>query len=46
MIGVYSHLIILVVGYLASFLFPSAEVHEDLTVYAWWDRRKKVNSNN
>lgn len=45
MIGVYSHLIILVVGYLASLLFPSAKVHEDLTVYAWWDRRREANKN-
>jgi SSS family solute:Na+ symporter len=40
MIGVYSHLIIIFVGYLASFLFPSAEVHEDLTIHARWNKRK------
>ena len=39
MLGVYSHLIVLVVGYLASFLFPSEQVSDDLTVYGFF--RKK-----
>ena len=40
MIGVYSHLIIVFVGYFASLLFPHAEVHEDLTIYAWYKKRR------
>jgi len=38
MLGVYTHLIIIIVGYFASFFFKSAQVHEDLTIYAWWDQ--------
>jgi SSS family solute:Na+ symporter len=43
MLGVYTHLIVLVVGYLTSLLFPHEEVHEDLTIYFWYHRLKKTN---
>jgi SSS family solute:Na+ symporter len=39
MLGVYSHVIVIVVGYFTSYLFPSSEVHEDLTIHAWWKNR-------
>jgi SSS family solute:Na+ symporter len=35
MLGVYSHLIVLIVGYLASYLFPAKKHDEDLTIYHW-----------
>lgn len=41
MLGVYSHIIVLVVGYLASFLFKTPEADNELTIYGWWDNRKK-----
>jgi SSS family solute:Na+ symporter len=40
MLGVYSHLIVLVVGYLASFLFKSKPVDDNLTVYGYFKNRK------
>ena len=40
MLGVYSHLIVLVVGYLASFLFPSDKADEKLTIYGFLKERK------
>lgn len=36
MMGVYSHLIVIIVGYFSSFFYPNSEVHEDLTIHAWW----------
>ena len=33
MLGVYSHLIVLVVGYFASFLFPKPNLEKGLTIY-------------
>ena len=41
MLGVYSHLIVLVVGYLASFFFPKREVDDSLTFYSWLKERKQ-----
>ncbi|WP_308991056.1 sodium:solute symporter [Mariniflexile litorale] len=35
MLGVYSHLIVLVVGYFASFLFKSEKVDDSLTFYGY-----------
>ena len=35
MLGVYSHIIVLVVGYLASFLFKRPLADEELTIYGW-----------
>ena len=36
MLGVYSHLIVIIVGYFASFFFEGKEVDQDLTIHAWW----------
>lgn len=36
MLGVYSHLIVLVVGYFASFLFKSEKVKDELTIYGYF----------
>ena len=42
MLGVYSHLILFVVGYLASFFFkPDKEVRQ-MTVYGWIERQKNI----
>lgn len=41
MLGVYSHLIVIIVGYTASLFFPKPDVHEDLTIHAWWKNRKE-----
>lgn len=41
MLGVYTHLIIIIVGYLASLLFKSKEPHEELTIY-WWIKNRKA----
>jgi SSS family solute:Na+ symporter len=39
MLGVYTHLIILVVGYFASFLFPKREVDDSLMI---WGHGKEI----
>jgi SSS family solute:Na+ symporter len=44
MIGVYSHIILFVVGYLASYFFKSAKNLRDLT-YSGWLEKKKLNLN-
>jgi len=44
MLGVYSHLIVLVVGYAASFFFPKEEVDEDLTFHAFYKQMRKKNA--
>lgn len=41
MLGVYSHLIVLVVGYWASFLFKTPLADKELTFYGYWENRKK-----
>ena len=40
MLGVYSHLIVIVVGYVASLFFKSEVPEDDLTFYGWLKRRK------
>ena len=40
MLGVYSHLIVLVVGYLASFLFKTPLADKELTIYGYLETRK------
>ncbi len=40
MLGVYSHLIVLVVGYFASFFFKAEKVDEELTIYGYLKNRK------
>lgn len=37
MLGVYSHLIVLVVGYFASFLFKSEKAEKELTIYGYFN---------
>ena len=41
MLGVYSHLIVLVVGYLASLLFKTPLADKDLTIYGYLEERKR-----
>jgi len=41
MLGVYTHIILFAVGYLASFFFPAKKVDENLTFYGWLQKRKK-----
>ncbi len=40
MLGVYTHLIVLNVGYFASLFYKSKPVDEDLTFYSWYKNRK------
>jgi len=40
MLGVYSHIILFGIGYLASFFFPVKRVDENLTFYGWLKKRK------
>lgn len=40
MLGVYSHIIVLVVGYFASFLFKSNPVDKNLTVYGYFNQKE------
>lgn len=40
MLGVYSHLIVIVVGYIASLFFSRKEVDEKLTIYSYFKERK------
>ena len=44
MLGVYTHLIVIIIGYFASFLFKSGEIHEDLTIYIWYDKMRNIKS--
>ena len=41
MLGVYSHLIVLVVGYFASFLFKSDNAKDELTIYGYFKLKQK-----
>src|SRR5262249_16995725 len=45
MIGVLAHLVVLVVGYLASWLFPRHDRGQDVwTFWAWLEKRKQVST--
>ena len=44
MLGVYSHLIVLIVGYLASFLFKAPLADKDLTIYGYLEKQKEHKS--
>ena len=46
MLGVYSHLIVLIVGYLASLCFKTPLADKELTVYGYLEERKKMKENN
>jgi SSS family solute:Na+ symporter len=41
MLGVYTHIIVLVVGYFASFFFKSKEFDKELTIHEWIGKGKK-----
>ena len=41
LLGVYSHIVLFVVGYLASLLFPHEPRAEELTYYGWRDVRRR-----
>lgn len=41
MLGVYSHVILFGVGWLASFFFPKKEVDKNLTIYSYIEKRRK-----
>lgn len=41
MLGVYSHLIVIVVGYVASLFFKKQDLGEQLTIYSFLEARKK-----
>ena len=41
MLGVYSHIILFVVGYFASFFFKAPLADKDLTIYGYLEERKK-----
>ena len=40
MLGVYTHFIIIGVGYAASFLFPAYQADDSLTIYGYWKAKK------
>lgn len=46
MIGVYSHLVLMVVGFGASFFFKEKEVDENLTYYGWLKLKRSAQTNN
>ena len=39
MIGVYSHIVLFVVGYIASYFFPHVPVDEKFTIYGWFKKK-------
>lgn len=41
MLGVYSHLIVLVIGYVASFFFKSERANKELTIYGYFTKKAK-----
>ena len=41
MLGVYSHFVLFVVAYLASFFFKGKEINDNLTIYKWIEMRKQ-----
>ena len=43
MLGVYSHLIVLVVGYLTSFCFKTPLAGKELTIYGYLEEKKQHN---
>ena len=44
MLGVYSHLIVLIVGYAASYLFKTPLADKELTLWGYLEERKKKNA--
>ena len=41
MLGVYSHVILFGVGYLASYLFPKPAINTNLTIHGYMKKKKK-----
>jgi SSS family solute:Na+ symporter len=41
MLGVYSHLIVIGVGFLASLFFPKPKINKNLLFLGWYESRKK-----
>ena len=41
MLGVYSHLIVLVIGYVFSYIFKSEDAHDELTIYGYLKLKKE-----
>ena len=41
MLGVYSHVVLFVVGWVASLFFPKREIDGNLTIYSYIDKRRK-----
>ena len=46
MLGVYSHLIVLVVGYVSSYFFKTPLADKELTIYGYLEKIKASNNNN
>ena len=42
MLGVYSHLIVLIVGYAASYLFKTPLVDKELTIWGYLEEKKET----
>ncbi|RKR84354.1 SSS family solute:Na+ symporter [Mucilaginibacter gracilis] len=42
MLGVYSHIIVIVVGYLASLFFPKPVLNKNLLFSGWLEKRRKI----
>lgn len=40
MLGVYSHIVLFGVAYLASYFFPSQEPPKNLTIHGWLEKRR------
>lgn len=45
MLGVYSHLVVLVVGYVASLFFDRPKANETLTIYGYFKKGEKTTEN-
>ena len=41
MLGVYSHIVVIVVGYLASLFFPKPDINKNLTFAGWLEKRRQ-----
>ncbi|HWI94432.1 MAG TPA: hypothetical protein VNT20_24340, partial [Flavisolibacter sp.] len=41
MLGVYSHLVVIAVGYIASLFFPKPQIDKNLLYSGWREERKK-----
>jgi solute:Na+ symporter, SSS family len=46
MLGVYSHIILFIIGLIASYLFPKIAINENLTYYGWTKQKRKNHAEN